>query len=1105
METSRHNRPSPSATADGRPAVAGGGTLADLGRLIDRADALHLRAPELSLVLGERAAALAETAGADGHWIRAEALVVAARVRTGARTSTVGRAVAALRAAEHAGYATTAARLRIDLAVCARSLGVPLLGLAALRPVLSEHVPPSLRAEALCHLVGCLAQFGRKAELDRVLVEADRLLVADDSLDADDRLLMRALLRNGTAAHRRRHGDLTAAADAARTGLGFLDKLHRPGDDGGLVRIRLVLQLVSTLLDRGDADMAYDIAEPILREPVRAAGIAPSAWLRLAVATRIHLPAGAGDAAAELVGEAVAATDRHGLAAVTARLWLELAQIEERFGSAEEAIACLHRARAAEHVHARARRQACGLIAGELGTDAVASLDLDDVLAASAPRDGRAVSMAVEPRVDAAVTSVMPIIRDDAPAPESPAKDRKPAWSFGTGGAQPDETSVIPAVREKPSEPGHGGGRRRAEDRHPSALPGWVRPFSRKDAETRDQPEDAPTQRAASWQTEETSGRTSGTRSAHRADSSQSAGEPLARRADSSRSAAESSARRGDSSQSAGEPLAHRADSSHSAEGSLARGVDRSLSAGETFPRRANVSRAADDFSPHAEASRGTDDASRQSAVFGAAEARSRTTDDPSLGSGSSRSAEEARRSEALRAAEDASRWVEASRAAVEARRAEAARSDATSRTTDGSLTAGKASRWAEATQAVGDAHRAESSRTMGETSDRPRDDRPGRRSAEEMTTRHTGASIAAGENVNGRAANATHRTDVSPGAGASATRRADASAGAKDTTYRAATENATHRADAAVAAEGNATRRVDGSFAAEGNATHRADGSFAAEGNATRRVDGSFAAEENAAPRRDGTAEMPDARRGEGARRAVEKASSPAEEPAAPRFSLRMPDLSDILPELPLAPASADEAAAPLWESAEWAQEEVARRESRGRTTRHDAEHGSVAAKSVLDRLGITATGGGGGRRRADDAGRRARDPEPDEPVATESAAAETETADKPDPAARPEESSAGEPWLPRLRMPPALDPLADIDDWTPSEQPFPDSYARAIAEDEPPPDAGLAELLARALAEHQAGTASAAALVKRLGPDDEPKKPVNGRATADRRHNGD
>jgi hypothetical protein len=47
---------------------------------------------------------------------------------------------------------------------------------------------------------------------------------------------------------------------------------------------------------------------------------------------------------------------------------------------------------------------------------------------------------------------------------------------------------------------------------------------------------------------------------------------------------------------------------------------------------------------------------------------------------------------------------------------------------------------------------------------------------------------------------------------------------------------------------------------------------------------------------------------------------------------------------------------------------------------------------------------------------------------------------------------------------------------------------------DDDLPPDAGLADLLARALAEHQAGTSSAAALVKRLGRSSGEPRPVNG-----------
>ncbi|WP_328611934.1 hypothetical protein OG943_23395 [Amycolatopsis sp. NBC_00345] len=912
MEASRHNRSSSPASVGGRSAVAGGGTLSAVGRLIERADALHLRAPELALVLGERAAALAEAAGADEQWIRAESLVVSARVRIGSRPSTVGRAVAALRAAEHAGYGDIAARLRIDLAVCARSLGTPLTGIAALRPVLSDPVvSPVHRAEALCHLVGCLAQFGRKPELDRVLVEADRLVQNDDSLDADTRLLVRALLRNGTAAHRRRHGDLTAAADAARTGLGFLEKMDRPEDDGGLVRVRLVLQLVSTLLDRGDAEMALEIAQPTLAEPVRAAGVAPASWLRLAVATRIHLPAGAGEAATELVREAVASTERHGLHAVTARLWLELSQIEERFGRAEEAIACLHRSRAAEHLHSRSRRQACGLLAGEFGADTLAAVDLDDVLAVAPP--SRPVPIAVEPLRDDDTTTFMrpaeltrhgrsrpapepegetayftaagsvPEAPVELPAPTEPEPaSTTPSWSFGrTGGErEAEQTAVFPAIRDLPDAP---------------ASPRQAEPVARKPERVVETRENA-----------------AGTR--------------------------------------------------------------------ESQPVAGSRAEAAESRTATSGGKRRQEDADRRAA--NGVERRPETESRP------------------------------ASPQRQESARQESARQESTERRGEAASSGGR----------------------------RRQEDVAGRRAAEAKPAALPGW--------------------VKP------------------------------------------FRRPEVVAAPEPVETYRRP----------------------AAPE---PVEAPVETPVEAPARAYEAPVAPpvVQAPAAPpepaRLSLAMPDLSDILPELALAPAPADETAAPLWESDEWAREERARREVQGsRKTRHDSEHGSVAARSVLDRLGISggAGSGGGGRRRADESGThedvaRTAEPVPETQAVAAGAAAEADPPwkrERPDlaPPPRPElteEEAAAEPWLPRLRMPPSLDPLEDFDSWTPTAQPFPESYARAIAEDEPPPDAGLAELLARALAEHQAGTASAAALVKKLGSQDEQRRSVNGHSAGrDGKRNG-
>jgi hypothetical protein len=66
---------------------------------------------------------------------------------------------------------------------------------------------------------------------------------------------------------------------------------------------------------------------------------------------------------------------------------------------------------------------------------------------------------------------------------------------------------------------------------------------------------------------------------------------------------------------------------------------------------------------------------------------------------------------------------------------------------------------------------------------------------------------------------------------------------------------------------------------------------------------------------------------------------------------------------------------------------------------------------------------------------------------------------------------------------------------------------YDKAIAAEDPPADAGLADLLARALAEHRAGTSSAAALVRRLGEQNNARgtsQRVNGHARTETRANG-
>ncbi|WP_233157451.1 MULTISPECIES: hypothetical protein [Amycolatopsis] len=440
MVATQHSRTGSRPQDGGRSAE-----IAAVERLLGQAADFELRAPELALVLGERAAALAEAAGAEELWVRGEGLAVSARVRLGLRAPTVGRAVAALRAAEDTGQTTLAAQLRTDLAVCARSVGAPLTGLAALRPVLdASGFGGARKAAALSQLVGCLSQFGRKLELDRTLAEADRLCGADDDLDGDGRLLARSLLRVAVSAHRRRHGDVIGAADAARTGLGFLEQLEDAQHDGGVVRIRLVLQLVCSLLDRGDGTNALDLARPVLDEPARAASVAPAGWLRMAIATRVLLPSGSVEAAARMLRDAVHATERHELHALTARLWTELAHVEERLGRYAEAIECLQLARAAEHIHARARRQAVGLLAGEFGGGGHADVDLDHVLGSVPASEVATASVAVAP-LSVPEPASIEATSQETPRPREAAEQARPQSARPSWSLAPEPADERPA------------------------------------------------------------------------------------------------------------------------------------------------------------------------------------------------------------------------------------------------------------------------------------------------------------------------------------------------------------------------------------------------------------------------------------------------------------------------------------------------------------------------------------------------------------------------------------------------------------------------------------------------------------------------------------
>ncbi|MBV9847686.1 MAG: hypothetical protein JOZ47_21820 [Kutzneria sp.] len=330
---------------------------------------LRWRAPELSLVLSERAAALAAGRHDETERLRAETLAVLALNRLARTAPATERAVSALRAADAHGETELCCRLRIELAACALAAGVPLTGVGLLRPVLqTDGVPAEIRADALVALGDCAAPGGRGGALADTLAEADQLYRDDPRLDDDAVVLSRALLRVSAARHHRRWGDLTTAVAAARDGLGLLDQLADSAADSGFVGARLVLELVRALVDSDETESASDAAETLLRKPVRAPAAAPVGWIKLALVTGVHLPGGHMSRANDLLCDVAASAERHQLTLLRAESMLALAHVHECAGRPAEALACLRDAHAAERRRARALYAVRAVLAKEFST-----------------------------------------------------------------------------------------------------------------------------------------------------------------------------------------------------------------------------------------------------------------------------------------------------------------------------------------------------------------------------------------------------------------------------------------------------------------------------------------------------------------------------------------------------------------------------------------------------------------------------------------------------------------------------------------------------------------------------------------------------------------
>ncbi len=319
--------------------------------LVESAMLLRWRAPELALLLADRAV----TAAQDDQMavLRANHLAVFALNRLGRHGEAAHRLFPAI------GEADTPAGLRhelyVELAHCAVALGEPATALEAVRAVLAagDDIAPVLRGTALVAAAEASAALGRGDLVMSALDEADELYREDQSLNRDTALLLRATARAVDAARHRRDGAAAEAEAQARAGRELLTGLADPEHDSGEVSARLMLEMAIALLDRDEGDAAIKEARPLLRRPVRAAAAGAVGRLRLALATRMHLAEGRHEPALTLLADAVEGAQRHGVDAVLAECLEGLSHVHEARGEFADALHCVRAARAAEGRHCR--------------------------------------------------------------------------------------------------------------------------------------------------------------------------------------------------------------------------------------------------------------------------------------------------------------------------------------------------------------------------------------------------------------------------------------------------------------------------------------------------------------------------------------------------------------------------------------------------------------------------------------------------------------------------------------------------------------------------------------------------------------------------------
>jgi tetratricopeptide (TPR) repeat protein len=332
-----------------RPTITANG--GEAASLVESAMLLRWRAPELALLLADRAV----TAAQDDRIavLRADHLAVFALNHLGRHGEAAHRLFPAIQDAD----ASPALRheLHVELAHCAVAVGEPVTALDAVYAVLAagDDVAAVLRGEALVTVAEAALALGRNDLVTSALEEADELYREDPSLDRDTALLLRAAVRATDAARHRGRGATAEAEAKSREGRELLVGLADPDHDSGEVSARLMLELVLTLIGRGAGETAMQEVRSLLRRPVRAAAASSVGRLRLALATQVHLAQGRHEPALTLLADAVEGAQRYGVDAVLAECLEGLSHVHEARDEFADALHCMRAARAAEARHRR--------------------------------------------------------------------------------------------------------------------------------------------------------------------------------------------------------------------------------------------------------------------------------------------------------------------------------------------------------------------------------------------------------------------------------------------------------------------------------------------------------------------------------------------------------------------------------------------------------------------------------------------------------------------------------------------------------------------------------------------------------------------------------